>query len=303
MAYSNNQPNTRERIAARRRSRAANAPKQARQAQRVVKPVRPVAPRSKRRTARTETVPGAGQVARSWVASGRIASAVLLLGALAGFIYIFTNTRFTIQTVEVSGTEVLNSSEIIKLADAEGQSIWYADTAAIAEKVKASPYVANASASVALPGTLLLNIVERRPELRWSNGGQQFFIDQTGRVLGVAEASATLTNTLVIEDRSARALKPNDYVDRDALSVANTLALRLTPETGVKPLSINWATDKGVYVLAPDNKTIIFGKSERIGEKLTVLDSLLKQGAIFTLLDLRPKTPFYRNDVAPVAGG
>ena len=116
-------------------------------------------------------------------------------------------------------------------------------------------------------------------------------------MLGVAAASGTFTNTLVIDDRSARVLKPNDTVDADALARwRGRLALRLTPETGVKPLSISWAEDRGIFVLAPDNKTIIFGTSERLDEKLTVLDMLLKDGTPFMFLDLRPKTPYYRNE-------
>ena len=50
------------------------------------------------------------------------------------------------------------------------------------------------------------------------------------------------------------------------------------------------------FVQTPDNRTIIFGTSENLDGKLAVLDALLKDNTAFTLLDLRPSTPFYRND-------
>lgn len=295
------QPSSRERVAARRRSKAGE-PEQAVRPTRPTRRARPKAtappvdrPTTPRRAPRAATTPGPRQQAISWIASGRVASAVLLLGALVGLIYAFTNARFTVQAVEVRGAEVLKAAEVVELADANGQSIWYIDSTAIVKKLKTSAYIEEASASIALPGTLYLNIVERRPELRWSSAGQHFLVDSSGRVLGTAEASASITNTLVIEDQSARALKPNDYVDREALATARAVSLRLPTETGMKPISINWSDERGVFVLAPDNKTVLFGTSERLDEKLTVLDTLLKQGTAFTFLDLRPKTPYFRN--------
>jgi len=50
-------------------------------------------------------------------------------------------------------------------------------------------------------------------------------------------------------------------------------------------------------VTTGDNRKIIFGTSDNLDGKLAVLDTLLKDGTAFTLLDLRPSTPFYRNDV------
>ncbi|KAB8142048.1 FtsQ-type POTRA domain-containing protein [Chloroflexia bacterium SDU3-3] len=254
-------------------------------------------PGPRRRPAAAEAAtPGPRHTLAEWVASGHVASAALLVVSLFSIVYIFTNNRFTVQNVQVDGAEVMKPADVIKQADAFEQSIWYVDTAEVVRRLKASAYIADASASVALPDTLLVDVVERRPQIRWKNGGSLFFVDASGRVLGDADPTAAVSDTLVIEDHSAQALKPNDYVDSDALSLANALALRLTPETGVQPISINWSDDKGVYVLAPDNKTIIFGTSERLDEKLVVLDRLLKDGSVFTLLDLRPQTPYYRNE-------
>ena len=51
-----------------------------------------------------------------------------------------------------------------------------------------------------------------------------------------------------------------------------------------------------MFVTTADNRKIIFGQSDNLDGKLAVLGALLKDNTAFTLLDLRPDTPFYRND-------
>jgi cell division protein FtsQ len=215
--------------------------------------------------------------------------------AFGGLVYTLTNARFTIQDVQVSGAQVLRADEVITLADARNESIWYVDTDTIIERLRSNAYIEEASARVMLPDRLLLTIVERRPEVRWSSGGAQYVVDSKGRVLG-SEATGTLTNTLVIQDQSQRVLQPNDYVDTDAVALAQVLALKLPGEYNLQPASINWDFDRGVYVLTVDQRTIIFGRGDRLDEKLTVLGTVLSDGTAFTFLDLRPKTPYYRNE-------
>ena len=100
----------------------------------------------------------------------------------------------------------------------------------------------------------------------------------------------------MIEDRSNRLLQPNDMVDADALKLGRVLSLRLPAELGLRPARIGWNLDTKVFIMTADNRTIIFGRSDNLDDKLSVLGTLLKDGTAFTLLDLRPVTPFYRND-------
>lgn len=263
-----NPPDTRERVAARRKARAP-----------------------RRESAR----PGPRRVVGSWLASGRIFSLLLLIASLGGTLYVFTAPRFSVQDVRVEGVRVVSADEIINLAEAGGQSIWHVDTDQIVERLKTSAYIEQARASVTLPDQLHIAVVERRPEVRWASGGVQYLVDGDGRVLGTEDTIA-ITNTLVIQDMSMRVLEPNDLVDADALMLGQSLALRLPGELNVQPASIAWNTDSGMFVTMADQRKIIFGTSERLDEKFTVLGALLKDGTPFTYLDLRPQTPFYRNE-------
>jgi cell division protein FtsQ len=266
-----NQPNTRERMAARRKTRST----------------RPA----------PAVTPGPRRTAGAWFASGRILSLVLLFASLGGLLYIATTPRFTIQDIHVEGVQALSAQAVADLAAARGQSIWLVDTHQIGERLKTNAYIEHAEAYVTLPDQLTIAVDERRPELRWRSGGALYLLDAGGRVLS-ADASAPLTNTLVIEDLTNRQLQPNDTVDPVALKLGRALALRLPAEVKLQPASIGWDGDNGIVVTTADHRTIVFGRSEDIDNKLTILGALLKDGTPFTLLDLRPNTPYYRNEGA-----
>ena len=265
-----NQPNTRERIAAQRKSRATRAGSDVR--------------------------PGPRRTVGSWFASGRIISLLLLLAAVGGLLYIATAPRFTVRAITVDGAQAIKSSAVADLAGVHGQSIWLVDTRQIVERLKRSAYIEQAQASVTLPDRLAISVTERRPEVRWLSGGTLYLLDASGRVLDT-DTTGPISNTLVIEDRSNRLLQPNDMVDTDALKLGRLLSLRLPAELGLRPAHIGWNLDTKIYITTNDNRTIIFGRSDNLDDKFSVLSTLLKDQTAFTLLDLRPVIPFYRNDV------
>lgn len=265
-----NKPNTRERVAARRRI-------------------------SKPKRQDSLVLPGPRRAAGALLASGRLLSFVLFVAAMSGLVYIFTAPAFAVRDVQVEGAQVLQAEQVAELADARGQSIWFVDTDAIAARLKQSAYVEQAAVAVELPDRLTLHVQERRPELRWQSGGTRYLVDGSGRVLGV-DGTATLTNALVIDDRSNRTLEPNDRVDADALLLGRALSLRLPDELGVQPAAISWDAASGIIVTTADGRTIAFGSSERLEEKLLILNALVRDGTAFTYLDLRPGTPYYRDE-------
>lgn len=268
----NNMPDTRARVAARRRARTQRN--------------------------QTTAVPGARRAIVGWMESGRIVSLILVLITAGMLTYIAAAPEYAIHAVDVQGNQALGYQKIVSLADADQQSIWLVDTAAITARLSANPYVEAAHVSVALPDRLTITLRERRPEVRWRQGGQLYVLDNTGKVLGLDE-TGTFSNTLVIDDQSATPLKRDDRVNADALSLSRVLSLRLPNEFGLTPQSINWDTERGVFIQTPEQRTIIFGDSNRLDEKLQILSLLLTEGTPFTLLDLRPSTPFFRNDAAP----
>jgi cell division protein FtsQ len=263
-----NRPDTRARIEARRRNRQPGAP---------------------------AVMPGPGRTIATWVGNGKIVSIPMLFVALLTLVYVTASPRFVVRDIRVEGTDLLDPAAAIQLSAALGRSIWIVDPEAVTTNLRTSAYVEQASAFVTLPDRLTIVIRERRPEVRWQSGGQRFLVDADGRVLGL-ETTAPLTGTLVVDDRSGKPVQANDRLDPTMLDLARDLSLRLPAELGQTEGRIAWATDTGIVVELP-SKTIIVGRNNDLDRKLSILGMLLRDGTAFTLLDLRPDTPYYRNDV------
>ncbi len=255
-----------------------------------------IAARRKMRTGEPAATPGLRRMVGSWLSSGRAFSMALLIITLGTLYYVATAERFTVSRIRVEGVQLIGVQEVERLAAAHGQSIWLVDPVQVVEQVRTSAYVESAQVFVSLPDQITIMINERRPDLRWQSGGMRYLVDADGRVLGAD--TAPVTDTLVIEDRSARMLQPNDRVDPDALKLSRLLAMRLPNELGLQVASIGWDTGSGVFVTTTDQRMIIFGQTENLEVKLSILTMLLKDSTAFTYLDLRPGTPFYRNEIA-----
>jgi cell division protein FtsQ len=268
-----NRPNTRERIAARRRQMAPGR-------------------------AGSAVTPMPRRVLSSWLRSGWVASLALALLAAYALYDAFTSPRFTVRQIAVTGTSVLDGGRVAELAGVRGLPIWFVDTGQIAARLRGNPYIEDASAEAQLPDRVTITLTERRPELRWQSGGTRYLVDAQGLVLGV-ESTAALSGTLAIDDRSNTPLEPGSRVDAGALALGRTLAVRLPRELKLTPAGVAWEPDKGILIVTPDRRTVIFGTSENLDNKLAVLGYLLQEGTPFTLLDLRPGTPYYRNDGGP----
>lgn len=275
-SFEYNAPNTRARIAARRK-RSSVPPEQ------------------------SGVIPGPRRALSSWLSSGRIVSLPLLVVALVCLVYVTVSPRFQVSHVRVQGAQMMHESDLVDLSNAIGRSVWLLDTRQVEQAIQSNAYVEHVAVSLHLPDELNIRVQERRPELRWMSAGQLYLVDSDGRVLG-SDSTLVMSNTLVIDDRSGRALKPNDHVDKDALTLGQALAVRLPADVHVQPAHIAWAVDTGIVVSTQEGRTIIVGRNERLDEKLMVVGQLIREGTAFTLLDLRPETPYYRNDTVGASG-
>lgn len=238
--------------------------------------------------------PGPRRAARAWIAGGYPLSLLLLFGALCAIWQLAASPRFRIANVEVQGTEVLDVAQVAAEAGARGRSIWVVEPAAVAERLRANPYVEQVEVVVLLPDRMTITVHERRPEVRWVAGGTRWLVDGEGRVLGPDTATQPLTSTLLIEDRSGVPIAPDARVDPAALVLARTLSLRLPAEVGYMPQTISYTGPGGLEITTPDGHTIAFGDAARLEEKILVLRTLQNEATPFSYLDLRPETPYYR---------
>mgnify|MGYP005837618877 CR=1 FL=1 len=240
----------------------------------------------------SQVQPGIRRALLHWFVSGRMLSFGLFLAATTALFYMFMSPAFYIQTVAVEGNTILEDHVVAGLVELESDWIWFIDKQQLIAQIKQNAYVEHAALELALPNRAVIHVSERRPEVRWQAGGTEYLVDGGGRVLDVARASEA--GTLVIVDHSNPALQPNQYIDPDALKLAQSLAVRLPNELRFPPQLIGWDVALGIYIISPYGQTIVFGRSERLESKLAILNQLLVEDVRFSYLDLRPTYPYYR---------
>ena len=134
---------------------------------------------------------------------GGIAATVLLLLASAGFGIVkgghvdeFTtalgDTRnaianslgFKIKTVAINGRKQLSQDEVLAIGGVNGRSsLLFLDAAAVRDKLKANPWIADATVIKFYPGSLEIDIVERSAFALWQKDGKLSVIADDGAVL------------------------------------------------------------------------------------------------------------------------
>ncbi len=128
---------------------------------------------------------------------------------------------FGIRTTDLSGMVVTTEADVdavLALGNPAPNAFMLA-TDGLRTGLEAIPSVAGANVSVALPGTLVVHIVERTPILAWRSGPSLFLVDRDGRVIadagsaGASPAARAIAAGLpTVDDRRVPAAQGGDLV-------------------------------------------------------------------------------------------
>ena len=134
--------------------------------------------------------------------AGVVATVLLLLGSagfgivrgghLEEFTSALSDTRnviansagFRITTVAISGRKQLTQDEVLGIGGVNGRSsLLFLDAATVRDKLKANPWIADATVLKLYPGQLQIDIVERSAFALWQQDGRLSVIADDGAVL------------------------------------------------------------------------------------------------------------------------
>jgi cell division protein FtsQ len=91
---------------------------------------------------------------------------------------------FRIVNVAISGRKQLTQDEILAVGGVNGRSsLLFLDAAAVRDKLKANPWIAEATVLKFYPGQLQIDIIERKAFARWQLDGRMSVIAEDGAVL------------------------------------------------------------------------------------------------------------------------
>lgn len=227
-----------------------------------------------------------------WQTRGaKLSGLILLLGLLWAAYSLFTSPQFFIYTADIRGNIALSAQEIYEVSGVDSQSIFWVDPAEVVERIAVLPNIKSAKVLVTLPAQVVIEVVERRPELLWQTGETVWWVDQEGTIVPPKQ---DLDGMLRIIDDEGQPLKAGYQIDATIVEGAQTLRL-LVPDVSV----VRFARDKGLIVATPEGWPVYLGDGSEIKAKLVVLTELLvdlnERNVTPAYIDLRdPLRPVYR---------
>jgi cell division protein FtsQ len=221
---------------------------------------------------------------------------VLLLAVLVGL----RSPLFDVDHVRIEGAERTSVRAVLEAADVPtGDPLVAVDQGRIAEAVEALPWVSDAEVHRDWPGSVVIEVVERRPAAVVTRASDLLLVDQSGWVLAEAtRRPAELATVELTED--AGELVPGDQLAPEELS-ALVLAARAPEALRLAPGTVR--QDDGDLLWVVDGVgRFRFGTLAELEAKFVAASVVLERlgGAIGGELDLRePSAVVRRPDVVP----
>lgn len=220
---------------------------------------------------------------------GCVSVVVLVLGAVGAG----RSPLFDVDYVDVRGADQTARREVVDAGGLGGHpALLDVDTAAVALRVEALPWVLDAVARREWPGTVRIDITERRPAaVLPATAGRWALADRTGRILRISgdkPSGLPVIGNIVPPERAGASVPA---VATPSLRVAAVLP------TSVRERVADIATLEGGVVelqLVPPGGVVRLGPPVDLEEKLSVLATLLARAdlANVRVIDVRvPRAP------------
>jgi cell division protein FtsQ len=186
---------------------------------------------------------------------------------------------FSITTVVINGRKQLSQDEVLAVGGVNGRSsLLFLDAATVRDKLKANPWIADATILKLYPGRLQIDIVERKAFALWQQDGRLAVIADDGAVLEPYVSRRFVTLPLVVG-------KGADTQARDFLALLDRYPqVRSVTKAAIYVGERRWnlRLKDGLDIRLPEND---------VGNALAALSKLDKEERLFsrdiTAVDMR----------------
>jgi hypothetical protein len=224
---------------------------------------------------------------------------VILIGAAIYFVY--TLPYFRVTQAKVNGNQLISAEELSAAIGITGQPIFLLKPSDLETRLRLNyPELASAKVSLSLPNVVTVDVVERRPVVRWEQGGGYTWIAEDGvafRPRGeIAELiSVTAVAAPALDLRSSDPLNPVPFISTDMVQAVKGLGAHVPPGTSIlydPTLGFGWNDPRGWSVYFGTSSLDIELKM-RVYE--TLVDSLTQRGIHPVMINVTyPTAPYYR---------
>jgi cell division protein FtsQ len=203
-----------------------------------------------------------------------------IMFALAGILSVAAGAFFTRWSgfdpshVAVTGNRRVPSGEILRVADIPAnRSIWLENTAAIAARIRAIPYVGMASIHRLPPASLTIAVSERVPFAVLTSDGQSVVVDRELRVLSPAADDELLPAFALTLHGS---LAPGTFVTAHDAFVLRDVYATMT-SAGLPPATLAFDRYGDLSASISGGPRLLLGQPDDIVRKVRLIHAILAQ--------------------------
>lgn len=196
-----------------------------------------------------------------------VAAAVVLAALL---FVVSRSSVLQVRQLDVAGASHLTSADLVRLSGVSGQTnvLWF-DPSAMERRLEANPWIARATVSRALPWTIRIAVVERRPVAVGRGGDGPVLVAGDGTVLGTAEGDDGLPSIF---------LPPGSGVEEAGPAYGGAARAVAALDARVRPRILRTvvAADGTLRMKLADGVRIAYGTSARLAAKAEAVRRILR---------------------------
>jgi cell division protein FtsQ len=145
---------------------------------------------------------------------------------------------FKVTSVQVTGTRLLDTAQVVKAADVS-QTIFFLNGDAVATRVRSLPWVESVKVTTALPASVRIAVTEWTPMARVLRGGAEYALAAQGASLRLTPAQAAdLGSVPLLLD--LRPISAQTAVSSQLMSVLGSAAARFPSVFDVHVVAYEW---------------------------------------------------------------
>ena len=226
----------------------------------------------------------------------------LLLALLATLLYFaFNLPQLRVTAAQVTGNQIITPADVNSVLNIAGQPVFMLTPGDLETRLRLNfPELVSVRVAVSLPNLVKVNISERKPVIRWEQGGGYTWVAEDGVAFKPRGEKPELISVVAesappVEGVAADPLNPAPFISTDMVLALKGLAGHVPPGMSIlydARMGFGWNDPRGwrVYFGATSNDVEL---KMRVYESL--VESLTQRGIRPALINVTfPTAPYYR---------
>ena len=231
----------------------------------------------------------------------RLLSFLVVVVIAAAIYFVYTLPTFRVTQAKVTGNQLISAEELSAAMSITGQPIFLLKPSELETRLRLNyPELASARVTISLPNVVTVDVVERKPTVRWEQGGGYTWIAEDGVAFRPRGEIAELISVMAVSApaldlRASDPLNPVPFISTDMVQALQGLGAHVPPGMPIlydPTLGFGWNDPRGWSVYFGTSSLDIELKM-RVYE--TLVNSLTQRGIRPVMINVTyPTAPYYR---------